>query len=181
MGRFNRANLALGLGVAILGLMIATIWVSMDTASGLIEKVRRQVTIGDALAPTAAAMFLVVGGLLVAAFDRDDTAYRVSVGNLAFVTSLLILLFVSLALMRWAGPLAAVFAEGGYRPLRDTAPWKYIGFSLGGTALVAGLICFVERRLSWRAIWVALVATLALILVYDLPFDDLLLPPNGDV
>ena len=65
--------------------------------------------------------------------------------------------------------------------MRDTAPWKYIGFILGGVVLIAGLIALVEGRVSLRGVVLGLMATFALIVVYDLPFDDLLLPPNGDV
>ncbi len=46
--------------------------------------------------------------------------------------------------------------------------------------MVFGLISLVEHRLSWRRAGAALLAVAALIVVYDLPFDDLLLPPNGD-
>ena len=86
--------------------------------------------------------------------------------------------------MRWTGPAAvALFGpEGvGYRALRDTVPWKLIGFLCGGTVMILGPIVLVERRLRWQAVAVAVVATVAMIVIYDLPFDDLLLPPNGDV
>ena len=85
--------------------------------------------------------------------------------------------------MRWLGPLAVELfgAEGSYRALRDTAPWKHLGFVAGGTLLVAGLMALVEGRLTMRGVVIGLLATFALILLYDLPFDDLLLPPNGDV
>jgi hypothetical protein len=68
-----------------------------------------------------------------------------------------------------------------YRDLRDTLPWKYIGFLLGSTGLITTCIAAIETRFSWRALLIALVATTALMALYDLPFDDLLLPPNGDV
>ena len=43
------------------------------------------------------------------------------------------------------------------------------------------MISFVEQRITWRALWVALAAVIGIIVLYDLPFDDVLLPPNGDV
>ena len=182
MGRFHRGALALGLGVMAIALLIALVWVPMDSASGLIEKVRRQVTIGDGLAPTLAAGFLLLGGALVVLFEPKDSATSLSNGNLLFVVSLLVILGVCFGVMRWAGPaLGALLAEDGYRPLRDAAPWKYIGFLSGGILLIAGLIGFVEGRLSRRGVLIGLGASLALIVLYDLPFDDLLLPPNGDV
>jgi len=83
----------------------------------------------------------------------------------------------------WLGPAAvwALTEDGAYRNLRDTAPWKYVGYVAGGTLLVAGLMALVEGNVTWRGVMIGLLATLALIAVYDLPFEDLLLPPNGDV
>jgi hypothetical protein len=84
--------------------------------------------------------------------------------------------------MRWFGPvLAGVLMEGGYRPLRDTAPWKHLGFLFGGAGMIAAMISMVEGRVTLRAVLVGLAAAIGLIIIYDLPFDDLLLPPNGDV
>jgi len=84
--------------------------------------------------------------------------------------------------MRWAGPIAAsMVGDGAYRLLRDTAPWKYIGFVLGGGTMTFCIVSFVEQRVTWRAVWVALAAVVGIIALYDLPFDDVLLPPNGDV
>ncbi len=182
MGRFDRANLILGGCVLIAALIIGLIWVPMDSATGLVEKVRRQVTIGDALAPTIAAGFLFLGGMLVAFFSPEEDACSLTSHNLKFLAVFLCILFVSFAVMRWLGPaVASVLTESGYRPLRDTVPWKYLGFIVGGSGLITALIALVEGRVSLRAVLIGLAATIGLIVVYDLPFDDLLLPPNGDV
>lgn len=182
MGRFDRANVLLGLLACALALTVALIWVPMDTSTGLIEKVRRQVTIGDGLAPTLAAGFVLLGGLLVLLFEPAENARRLSRKNLLFLCKFLVIVFAAFMIMRWAGPVFGAFVfEDGYRPLRDTAPWKYIGFILGGTVLIAGLIGLVEGRISFGGVLLGLLAALVLIAVYDLPFDDLLLPPNGDV
>ena len=98
-----------------------------------------------------------------------------------------LILIVSLLLMRWGGPLAvsALQIIGAdlpeYRLLSATVPYKYIGFALGGFVLVAGLISWIEGRLSWRATLIAFGAVIGLILVYDVPFNSLLLPPNGSL
>jgi hypothetical protein len=68
-----------------------------------------------------------------------------------------------------------------YRLLRDMIGIKHIGFLIGGVIMVGGMITVVEGRLSRRALIIGLIWSLVLILVYDLPFEDLLLPPNGDV
>ena len=57
---------------------------------------------------------------------------------------------------------------------------------MGGGFLVLSMVAFVEGRVSLRALVVAalVVAALAvigIILLYDVPFEDVLLPPNGDV
>ena len=78
MGRFNAANLVLGLSAVAVAPVIALVWVPLDSASGLIEKVRRQFTIGDALAPTLAAGFILLGGVLVAFFETSGTACRLT-------------------------------------------------------------------------------------------------------
>ena len=89
---------------------------------------------------------------------------------------------LGLGLMRWTGPLAAWLLDAGeYRLLRDTVPWKYMGFVTGGTVIVGGLVALMEARASLRAALIGLAAAAALAAAYDLPFGDLLLPPNGDV
>ena len=130
----------------------------------------------------AAAVLLVVSGFLKprreeAAFDRQSALFAVQLAGA---------IAAGLALMTHTGPLVvdAVNALGGavgsYRELRDTVPYKYLGYLLGGTVLVAGGIAVVEQRLTRGAVLAAVIATVALIVLYDVPFDDLLLPPNGD-
>lgn len=182
MGRFERANVILGAITVAVALGIAFVWVPADSATGLIETVRRQVAIGDALAPTLATAFLLIGGLMVMLLERPGNARHLTGRNLLFLCVLCGIIVVSFLIMRWTGPAVAVLlTDEGYRPLRDTAPWKYIGFVTGGTALIAGLIALVEGRVTWRGVVCGVGAAIALIVVYDLPFDDLLLPPNGDV
>jgi len=84
--------------------------------------------------------------------------------------------------MRYAGPaVAAVMTEEGYRPLRATIPWKYIGYLSGGTVLVGGLSGLVRLELRLSDWAITFVAARLIVLAYDLPFDDLLLPANADV
>ncbi len=176
-------DIVLGAGCIVVSIAAIFLWIPIDTSTGLIETVRRQVSIGDALAPTTAFGFVLAGGtLLVLRGHRSAADRRITIGNLRFLFALLSMLAASLALMRWAGPVvASVTAEDGYRILRDTAPWKQIGFFLGGSVLVAGLISLVEGRITSRSVMIGTLAALAMILIYDLPFEDLLLPPNGDV
>lgn len=184
----NLSNLILGLCIIGFALILLFVWIPLDTQSGMIERVRRQVVIGDALAPSVAAGFLLIGGLLLVLFERDDPNQpRLMAKPLLFLLSAMGIIGLSLLVMRYAGPTAVMLTNLGldepreYRLLRDAAPWKYIGFFLGGTGLIAGLIALVEGRFRTRAVIIAVLAVVAMIVIYDVPFDDLLLPPNGDV
>lgn len=183
-----RTNLILGLCIIAFAALLLGLWIPQDVQTGIVEKVRRQVTIGDALAPTVAGLFLLIGGAMLLLVERNDpTQPRLDARNLRFAAAALVVVLLSLALMRYAGPVAVALRNLGadqpaeYRLLRDDVPWKYIGFALGGWTMVAGLVTLVEGRLTARIALVAALAVLAMIAIYDLPFDDLLLPPNGDV
>lgn len=188
MGRTSRNNLYLGIAILVFAAVLLVIWIPLDVQTGLIEKIRRQVVIGDALAPTVAAFFLVIGGGLLVLTERNspDQA-NPSLSAIAFTALLVAVICVSLVVMRYAGPAAVYLVnavQGGeleYRLLRDTAPWKYIGFFLGGTMMISGIIMMVEGRVSTKALSAAILAVIVMIIIYDVPFDDLLLPPNGDV
>jgi hypothetical protein len=181
-----RTNLALAIGCIAIALVVALVWVPLDSGSGLVMKVRSRLTIGDGLAPTVAAAVIGLGGLLLL-FQRNAARQPgLSRSNMAFLLRFLAVVAISLALMRWTGPLLVVLAnllgnDLDYRALRDTTPWKQVGFFIGGSFLIAGLIAHTEHRVTWRAVAIAALACAGLIALYDLPFDDLLLPPNGDV
>lgn len=174
------ASTALGLGCIAFALILAFIWIPLDTDTGLAERSRGRYVVGDSLAPTLAAVFILVSGLMLV-FERHAVDPSPSRQNILFIAAIIGIGILGILIMRWAGPLLAGLAGEDYRLLRDTVPWKYTGFGLGGGAMVFGMIAFVEERPSWRALWIALAAVAGIILLYDLPFDDILLPPNGDV
>lgn len=175
-------NTILGGLCLIFGCLLLFIWTPLDAETGMVEYFRRRYTIGDGLAPSfAAVVFLVAGALLVFGAKPAD-APRLTGADARYLGAVMALGLGGLLIMRYAGP-AATWALGAedYRLLRDTAPWKHIGFALGGTVMVAGLIALVEGRVTRGGVLTALLAVAAIIALYDLPFDDLLLPPNGDV
>lgn len=176
------ANMALGLGCITFGLILALVWIPLDTDTGLVERSRGRFVVGDSLAPTLAAAFVLIAGLMLL-IDRRDQDKRPSRDNFRFIGAMTAVGITSLLLMRWVGPVVTPLLSGGeeYRLLRDTVPWKYLGFGIGGVTLVFAMITFVEERFSWRAFWIALAAVVGITLLYDLPFEDVLLPPNGDV
>ena len=89
--------------------------------------------------------------------------------------------------MRWAGPLPCGAAGCLARRVPDTASCatrphgNTLGFILGGSTLVGAFICLASQKIRARFFLIGLAAAVAMIVLYDLPFDDLLLPPNGDV
>ena len=169
----------LGLVFLLFAAALAFVWVPLDTETGLAEVVRRRLRPGDALGPTVAAAVIGLGALMV--MLRPGQHGGLTAGHLRWLLLLLAIFAVSFAVMRWAGPLAVEIAGAGdYRALRATAPWMYIGYLLGGTLMVFGLHVAVARKAGPLALMVAVLATLALTLLYGLPFDDILLPPNGD-
>ena len=179
----------LGVFFMLFAFLLIFLWIPLDTDTGFIEKVRRQISIGDALAPTVAAAFLMVGGLGLLLFRAPETEVEEPLDLFAmrFAGLLFAVYFLCFLVMWGVGPLVVWVANGitgdalEYRLLRDTAPWKYLGFATGGTLAVMSSISMLEGRFSWRALFTGLVAVLAMIAIYDLPFDDLLLPPNGDM
>lgn len=176
------ASVALGLGCIAFAVILAFVWIPLDTETWLVERSRGRFVIGDSLAPMLAGAFILIAGLMLL-FERPEYDVKPSRDNMIFIFAMAAIGIVGLLLMRWAGPIAAALFAGGeeYRLLRDTVPWKYIGFVAGGVVLIFSMIAFVEERLSWRAFWIALGAVAGIILLYDVPFDDVLLPPNGDV
>ena len=181
-------NRLTGAVVVALCVLALALWVPADIDSGVIEKVRRRYQIGDMLGPITALLTMLVGGIWLAASGQDKPVR--GVGKAA----IMLLVFgsivgLSLLVMRWAGPFAVAIAEltgvidqgTGYRPLRDTMPWKFTGFLFGGGMLVAGLSSLADRQWSWQRLGLGILIAFVLGAVFDLPFEDLILPPNGDV
>lgn len=182
----TKSDSILGLLLIIVGILAITVWIPADSGSGIIEKVRGKYQIGNALAPTVAFGLLIFAGLLLA-FEtrRQKQGPMISRRHLVFTLMVFFTFLVSLAVMRWAGPLLVSLTHAGsdvdYRQLRDTVPWKYVGFLTGGSLLVGTLIGFTNQGHKLSYFLIGFVAALLMIGIYDLPFDNLLLPPNGDV
>lgn len=178
----------IGLVTLLTALVILFIWIPLDVDSGLAERVRRRWVLGDALAPTVAASLLGLAGLMLfftggpRPGTGTGTGPRLDLQSVRWILALFTALAVSLALMRWTGPvLAHLLGAGEYRLIRTTFPWSYSGFLTGGTLLIFSLTSLAEGQIRLKRLALAFAAALIMALLYDLPFDDLLLPPNGDV
>lgn len=176
------------LGLAVLALLV---WIPFDSETPPIYTFRRQTYIGDAMLPMIAAAGIALCSLihLLINLRRKPAPFAESPFDrltIAFFMQLAAIIVVALLLMFWAGPAAlSLFGLSGeealtYRQMRSSLPWKYVGFVMGGFVLVFGIISLVEGRFRWKRALVAIVAVAALILIFDVPFDVLLLPPNGD-
>ena len=189
----QRADRWLAVLMLLLSLIGIFYWVPNDSGSGLVIAQRGQLRLGDALAPTLAFALLGCASLLLF-FQRGDTAPARGDTfkgtwwqHTVHLIQVLAVVGLSFWLMRWS----ATFVVGAidslcqcdlsYRALRATRPWNYIGFVVGGSVLVAGLMAMAQRRLSWRQLGIVLGVVIAMAMFYDLPFEHLLLPPNGDV
>lgn len=186
----DRVLAALMLLLAVVGIAW---WVPVDTGSGLLVQQRGQAAIGDALAPTLAFALLGMAAMLLwmEQLTLENNGLEPQPGNwrehAIHLGAVMALVWLSLTLMRWSGPwlIAGLDAwchcELNYRQLRGDRPWKYLGFVIGGTVLMTGLKAIATRQLRARDFaWATLIA-LGMALFYDLPFKNLLLPPNGDV
>jgi hypothetical protein len=171
----------LGLLACGVALLLIFVWVPLDVDTGITEKVRRQITIGDSLAPVVAGCVILLGGILTF-LTPDRDAPHLTRDNIIWLATLLAVITASMLMMRYLGPaIVDLIQTKPYRVLRATPPYNYVGYLLGGTALIAGLNAAVRGRVSFAALLMGLAASLAIALAYDLPFDDLQLPPNGDV
>lgn len=181
----TKTDLVLSIIVLILALLFLFVWVPMDIESGIFETVRGRTEIGDAFAPVMAGVLLLLGAvLLYVEARRSPGLTRFELSSFYYIIALIAGYAIVTIITRYSGPLAVTLfgtEDETYRNLRDTAPWKYIGFSLGGFVLVFGLISVIERKPTLLSALIAVGAVSALIAIYDLPFDSLLLPPNGDL
>lgn len=165
------------------------IWIPNDIETGVIETFRRQVTIGDSFAPTvmAAGMLVVsfVMGVMVYLQPGSEVKQGLDKQSLSFFLRLFMVIAPSLALMIYTGPLVVDLINlmggdlGSYRLQKATVPYKYLGYLSGGFVMVFGIICVLEGRFSYSAAWLSIATVIFLTVLYDVPFDSLLLPPNG--
>lgn len=188
MSKHSRSNSFLGGFFITFAVLLLFVWIPLDTTSGIIEKVRGRYNIGDSMAPTIAAIFLLLGGLILVISEHSVENQKVfGKVEFSFIIPVMIIFITGFLVMRFTGPLLVevtnlFFTEQReYRLLRATPGWKHVGFFVGGVITVSGVISVVERQFTRRALLTGILVVVLLIAVFDLPFEDLQLPPNGDV
>lgn len=183
---YSRTTCYLALAVGLFALVAIFAWIPLDTRSGIVEFSRRRYAIGDGLAPTIAAIVLLLGAVLVFVTDRNTSEPpAVTWASLWFMVKLIAAFGIGVLIMRYAGTVAVALwnlltgETLAYRYVRDAVPWKHIGYGLGGVTVVAGVISLVEGRVTLRNVLTGIAMVAILIAIFDLPFQNLLLPPNG--
>jgi hypothetical protein len=190
----QKAPWTVGLAIffSLASLLTLFVWIPLDIETGVIETFRRRVTIGDAMAPTIMAVAIlvvsVVMGILAVfqlAENSSDVKEDLDKQSFVFLARLVIVVSIGLVLMVYLGPMVVdlINALGGeigsYRNLRATYPYKLIGYVFGGFVLIFGIISVVENRFSMNGALVSIIAVVVITMLYEVPFDNLLLPPNG--
>ena len=189
MRRGVTTDLVLAVVMAAFAVLTLAVWIPADIETGIIETFRRQTFLGDAFIPVLAAGGVLVSSaiLIIGHFFRPPAdapqPSRLDGEGIGFLAILAGIVAVSLVLIFYAGPVAvSLFADedSTYRLLRETPPYKYVGFVLGGFTMIFGAISMIEGKILAKRAIAALVGVGVLLLVFDVPFDKLLLPPNGD-
>lgn len=177
------------LGACLLACALLTlfIWIPQDIDTGLIERVRRRNVIGDALGPSFAMILIALASMSLMRSGRKTPLLQNQTGlhlKLGFYIATFV---IALLVMRYLGPALvslvdmATASELNYRNLRNVWPLKYVGYVAGGTILQCAFSHFMDSGLTKRRVLLFAAISLMIALFFDLPFEDILLPPNGDV
>lgn len=187
----------IGFGVVVfVGALLALfVWFPADIPTGFffVNAIGREEP-GDAFFPIILALLLLVLSVLhlVQSFYRSrqgnnaPATGELTSDNFKFLFIFIALMTVSLAIMYWLGPLTVAvlnsvgWLESSYRALTDTAPYKFIGYVVGGFVMTITLIAWTEGRIRWVAVVSVLITLTVAILIFDLLLKNVLLPPNAD-
>ena len=86
--RNHSANTALGLGCIAFALILAFIWIPFDTDTGLVERSRGRYIVGDGLAPTMAAVFILISGVMLL-LERGAENHHPNRHNMFFIGAII--------------------------------------------------------------------------------------------
>ncbi|MEZ5739040.1 MAG: hypothetical protein R3E68_05935 [Burkholderiaceae bacterium] len=187
----------IGFGVVVLvsALLAIFVWFPADIRGGFFNTTPiGKIEPGDAFFPVLlastlallSALQLTVSLLKGSPPHRDGEPSRLTRQNLRFLAIFLSICAIGLGIMFTLGPATVwIMRELGltdaqYRHLTDTAPYKYIGYVVGGLIMTLALIVWTEGRLRRSAV-IAVVAVLVVAIgVFDGLLTNVLIPPNAD-
>lgn len=171
------------------------LWFPSDIKGGFVEtNFAGRLEPGDAFFPVLLASTLLVLSLvqlLGAVIDRTQEGPDTPIGkltpdNFRFLLWFCVIVLAGLAVMYWLGPLTTGLLrvlgiiDQSYRQLVDTAPYKYLGYVVGGFVMTVGLITLAEGKLRSRAILTVVIVLFLLVFIFDILLKNIQLPPNAD-
>ena len=157
----------------LMAILLVFVWIPSTSTPAILKKsAARSASAIHWRPPLPGPSFLIGGlGLLVFGGNSGEAEAPTDLLALRFAAILFGVYFVSFLVMLVVGPAAVWLAnlftgsEQEYRLLRDTAPWKYLGFATGGTLAVAGTISLLEGRATLRALVTGILAVCAMIAI----------------
>lgn len=187
----------IGFGVLVLAgsLLAIFVWFPADIKGGFFNTTPiGRIEPGDAFFPVLLAAALAVLSTLqitVSLLRGSPTPSAGSLGrltpaNIRFLIIFAAICIIGLAIMFVLGPAIvwgmreAGLTDAEYRHLTDTAPYKYIGYVIGGFLMTVTLIGWTEGRLRPVGIIATLSVLVVAIVVFDVLLTNVLLPPNAE-
>lgn len=186
----------IGFGVVVLlgSLLALFVWFPADIPTGFffVNAIGREEP-GDAFFPIMLAVLLVILSVIQLAsalfkgksIDAEPSPV-LKLRNFKFLFIFILISFTGFTIMHWLGPLVvsllnAIGAlDATYRQLTDTAPYKYIGYVVGGFLMTIALIAWTEGQIRPRSIFTVLLTLAVAIIIFDVVLKNVLLPPNAD-
>ncbi len=187
----------IGFGVVVLtgSLLALFVWFPADIPTGFFftNAIGREEP-GDAFFPIILATLLAILSAiqLISALFKKNTQDEPSVPavltlrNLRFLVIFVAIMGAGLSVMYWLGPMTVALLkawgiiDADYRQLTDTAPYKYIGYVVGGFLMTIVLIAWTEGQVRPRSILAVLITLSVAIIIFDVVLKNVLLPPNAD-
>lgn len=188
----------IGFGVVVLlgSLLALFVWFPLDIPTGFffINAIGREEP-GDAFFPIMLAVLLAILSVIQVALAlfrarpaNEDGAPspKLTVSNFKFLFLFIMISLAGFAIMYGLGPLTVTalnyveVLDADYRQLTDTAPYKYIGYVVGGFLMTITLIAWTEGRIRRQSVIAVLLTLFVAIIIFDVVLKNVLLPPNAD-
>ena len=186
----------IGFGVVVLvgALLALFVWFPADIPTGFFftNAIGREEP-GDAFFPIMLAVLLAILSVIQLALAifkgkpvNAEPSPALKLQNFKFLAIFILISLTGFAIMYWLGPLVVSLLnaigtlDATYRQLTDTAPYKYIGYVVGGFAMSIALIAWTEGQIRPRSVFTVLLTLVVAIIIFDVVLKNVLLPPNAD-
>lgn len=188
-------DIGFGVTVFVASLLAIFVWFPADIRGGFIHvNVTGKAEPGDAFFPILLSATLAILSALqvIISLLRGSPPItpgeqgRLTRDNLVFLAGFLAICVTGLAVMYGLGPVTAWtlqkfgLLDVGYRYLTDTAPYKYLGYVVGGISMTVALIAWTEGRVRLVSVLTVVIVLTTMILIFDQLLANVLLPPNAE-